>query len=111
MVVEKNRELEDLVSHHITLRKSDALARQPRFSIMFFLYIHRSVGFTELYKLLELTPGNLDHHLKKLKKMGYISIRKAISWRPLTIVEITKEGAVAFRIYVLTLKKLLKTIE
>ncbi len=111
MAIEKKMENNDLVSHHIILRKSEALAKQPRFSIMFFLYIHRSVGFTELYKLLQLTPGNLDHHLKKLKKMGYVAIRKAISWRPLTIVEITKEGTVAFRIYIQTLKKLIKTIE
>ena len=111
MAIEKKMENDELVSHHIILRKNEELAKQPRFSIMFFLYIHRSVGFTELYKLLELTPGNLDHHLNKLRKNGYVIIRKTISWRPLNIVEITEEGADAFRIYIQSLKKLLKTIE
>ncbi len=100
-----------LTSYHTLLRKNDDIARQPRFSIMFLLYLHKSIGFTELQRVLELTPGNLDHHLKKLKKMGYVSIRKAISWRPLTIVEITEEGIAIFKKYVAALRVILQTID
>ncbi len=108
---ERDMEERSLASYHTLLRKNDDIGRQPRFSIMFLLYLHKSVGFTELQRLLELTPGNLDHHLRKLKKMSYITIRKVISWRPLTIVEITGEGIIVFKKYIETLRIVLKTIE
>ncbi len=111
--MDQSRDTEEatLVSYHITLRENEDIAKQPRFSILFLLYLNRSVGFSELQRLLKLTPGNLDYHLRKLKKLGYVSIRKVISWRPLTIVEITSEGTNVFKTYVTTLRKLLENIE
>jgi DNA-binding MarR family transcriptional regulator len=111
MDYERDKQDNDIASYHTILRKNDEIAGQPRFSIMFLLYLHKGVGFTELQRLLELTPGNLDHHLKKLKKMGYISMRKAISWRPLTIVEITEEGINIFKNYVTALRTILQSID
>jgi DNA-binding MarR family transcriptional regulator len=108
---QKNVNSEEALSYHIILRRCNEIANQPRFSIMFLLYIHRNVGFTELQRLLELTPGNLDHHLRKLTKLGYVSIRKTISWRPLSIVEITNEGSEVFRSYIEILRKLLDTVD
>jgi DNA-binding transcriptional ArsR family regulator len=53
----------------------------PYLTIMLLLYLHKKVGFTELQKLLQLTPGNLDHHLRKLTQAGYIKTTKTLSWR------------------------------
>ena len=47
--------------------------------------------------MLGFTPGNLDHHLRKLKQAGHIKIEKIILWRPLTVVEVTNQGITTFR--------------
>jgi DNA-binding MarR family transcriptional regulator len=83
---------------------------QPRFSIVYLLFLKRRVGFLELKQLLKLTPGNLDHHIKKLEEVGLVKSRRIISWRPLVVVEITPTGIKAFHAYVSKLKLLLKEI-
>ncbi|TFG28371.1 ArsR family transcriptional regulator [Candidatus Thorarchaeota archaeon] len=83
---------------------------QPRFSIMYLLFLKRKIGFIELKELLELTPGNLDHHLKKLEDAGLVKNRRVISWRPLVVVEITTEGSAIFRKYIVKLRSLLEEI-
>jgi len=93
------------------IRKDEIFSTQPRFSIMLLLYLHQKVGFTELQKLLELTPGNLDHHIRKLEEAGLVKTRWMLSWRPLKRIEITKEGAQKFREYALRLKELLENIK
>jgi len=91
--------------------KKEVFSDQPRFTIMFLIYLNKTVGFTELKRLLKLTPGNLDHHIKKLEKAGYVIVRKKFSWRPLNVVEITHKGAEAFRDYASNLKHMLKDIK
>jgi len=50
--------------------------------------------FTELQRILGLTPGNLSSHLRKLKEAGYVKVRKTfiLELRTTTIIEITREG-------------------
>ncbi|MFX0016608.1 MAG: transcriptional regulator [Promethearchaeota archaeon] len=82
-----------------------------RFPIMLILYAHKNVGFTELQKLLHLTPGNLDFHIKRLEGVNYVKTRKSIlTGRPLKIVEITKQGELAFKDYINNLRHILKQI-
>lgn len=83
---------------------------QPRFSIMYLLFLKRRVGFIELKKLLDLTPGNLDHHIRKLEETGLVKSRRIMSWKPLVVVEITEIGKDTFRGYIFKLKGLLKDI-
>jgi DNA-binding MarR family transcriptional regulator len=72
-----------------------------RLTIMILLYNHRRINFTELQKLLKLTPGNMDHHVKKLENAGYIrTYKKLFLKRPLTMIEITKTGKKAFKDYI-----------
>jgi DNA-binding MarR family transcriptional regulator len=78
---------------------------------MFLIFLNKAVGFTELQRLLKLTPGNLDHHVKTLENAGYVKIRKKISWRPLNVVEITQKGVEAFRNYTSNLKLMLEEIK
>lgn len=87
-----------------------AFQAQPRFSIMYLLFLKRRIGFIELQKLLGLTPGNLDHHMKKLEEMNMIYSHRVISWRPLVTLEITAHGSEIFREYILKMKALLKEI-
>ncbi len=83
----------------------------PRLTIMLILSLHRKAGILELRKLLQLTPGNLDHHIRKLEQAGYVKTPHVLSWRPLVVVEITKDGADAFRDYASKLRGLLEKIE
>ena len=83
---------------------------QPRFSIIYLLFLKRKVGFIDLAHLLGLTPGNLDHHIRKLQEAGLAKTRKVISWKPLVIVEITPEGGETFRKYVTKLKSMIQKI-
>ena len=101
----------DVIKHSEIILKKEVFSNQPCFTIMFLIYLNKEIGFTELRYLLNLTPGNLDHHIRKLENAGYVKTKKKISWRPLNIIEITQKGSVAFKNYVVTLKKMLKTIE
>ena len=91
--------------------KGGVFSAQQRFTIMLLLYLHKNVGFTELQNLLQLTPGNLDYHLRKLEEVGYVKTRHVLAWRPLKVVEISKQGAQDFREYAVSLRRLLEKIE
>ncbi|NHI84108.1 MAG: ArsR family transcriptional regulator [Candidatus Thorarchaeota archaeon] len=91
-------------------KKEKVFQSQPRFSIVYLLFLKRRIGFIQLKDLLGLTPGNLDHHLKKLEDSGLIKTRRVLSWKPLVMVEITSEGVRIFREYVVKLRALLKDI-
>ena len=83
---------------------------QPRFSIVYLLFLKRKIGFIQLQTLMNMTPGNLDHHLKKLEENGIISTRRVISWRPLVMVQITPAGINAVRNYIVKLRALLEHV-
>ena len=83
---------------------------QQRFTIMLILYLHKKAGFTELQRLLGLTPGNLDHHVRRLEEEGYVRAHHVLDWRPLKIIEITRFGAATFREYALSLRRLLEQV-
>ena len=99
------------VSDSLTLSSDERVFQsQPRFSIMYLLFLKRKIGFIELKQLLGLTPGNLDHHLRKLEETRLVRSRRMLSWRPLVVVEITPLGVVTFRDYIFKLKGLLESI-
>ncbi len=83
-----------------------------RLTIMILLLSHKKINFTELQKLLKLTPGNLDHHLKKLEKAGYVKTYKKLSpWRsPLTLIELTSSGKRSFKSYLRNFRDILNKI-
>lgn len=97
--------------HQEILGGNKIFSASPRLTIMLVLYFHKRVKFTDLQRLLQLTPGNLDHHVRKLKKFGYVKTRKALSWRPLTVIEITEDGAKSFHEYAVKLRKLLEAVK
>ncbi len=82
-----------------------------RLALVLLVYLHGRMGFTDLQKLLDLTPGNLDHHLKALKGIGIVRMRKRFGWRPMVVVELTPDGAEAFLKYADKLRGFLDKIE
>ncbi|MFX0094888.1 MAG: transcriptional regulator [Candidatus Hodarchaeota archaeon] len=82
-----------------------------RMTIMLILCAHKKAGFTELQKLLHVTPGKLDHHVRKLEAESYILTQRAfLHTRPLTFVKLTKKGEEMFKEYISTLRDLLNKI-
>ena len=95
------------------LGKNNVILSSPvRLSIMILLYLNKKFKFSALQKTLNLTPGNLASHLKKLSEKGYIKIKKTfIDLKPATIITITEEGAKKLREVVGELKNVLEEFE
>ena len=88
----------------------DLLKVPLRFNIMFLLYNYNKLGFTRMQKLLHTTPGNLDHHLKKLKEAGWVTDSVFFSPRPLKIFQITPFGADEFELQITQFKRVLRKL-
>jgi DNA-binding MarR family transcriptional regulator len=66
------------------------------------------LSFTRLQELLELTPGNLITHLRKLEDAGYVTTAKSGSGvTSRTAVSLTRQGRKALDTYTTVLRQLL----
>ena len=94
------------------LKDNHSFSISIRFSIMLILYVHRRISFLNLQKLLNLTSGNLNHHLNKLVDENFIEQKKILfSKRPLTFIFITEKGKQEFGQYLDKFKDVIKKIE
>jgi len=91
--------------------KGHPLNNPIRLGIMIYLLSKARASFKSLQELLEVTPGNLDSHLRALEKEGYVKLKKAIMDRPRTVVEVTAKGVDETRRYLAELKSLLDDME
>jgi DNA-binding transcriptional ArsR family regulator len=67
-----------------------------------------SLSFTRLQSMLELTPGNLITHLRKLEDAGYLESATTGNGRASrTSVTLTHNGRAAFDAYTTSLRELL----
>jgi DNA-binding MarR family transcriptional regulator len=67
-----------------------------------------TLSFTRLQEMLDLTPGNLITHLRKLEDAGYISSEKSGNGvASLTTVTLTHSGRAALDTYTRALRDLL----
>jgi DNA-binding MarR family transcriptional regulator len=67
-----------------------------------------SLSFTRLQDMLELTPGNLITHLRKLEDAGYLVADTTGNGRgSRTSVALTRQGRAAFAVYTDALRALL----
>jgi DNA-binding MarR family transcriptional regulator len=67
-----------------------------------------TLSFTRLQDMIELTPGNLIMHLRKLEVAGYISSEKTKNETvPTTTVALTGHGRAALGSYTQALRDLL----
>jgi DNA-binding MarR family transcriptional regulator len=66
------------------------------------------LSFSRLQRLLDLTPGNLITHLRKLEDAGYVaSVKPSGDGQSHTAVYLTHAGRAALDRYTATLRKLL----
>ncbi len=92
------------------LTKKHPLGNPTRLAVMLYLLPRGRLLFKDLQRALELTPGNLDSHLKALEKTGYVKIYKVFADRPRTAVEITDKGAEKTGEYLRALRAALETV-
>ncbi len=92
------------------LTKNHTLGNPIRLAIMLYLLPRERVLFRDLLGVLDVTPGNLDSHLKTLERAGYVEIYKVIADRPRTAVRITEKGAGETAEYLRTLREILSRI-
>jgi DNA-binding MarR family transcriptional regulator len=87
----------------------DRLLHQPvRTRLVAYLAARDEASFTEIKKILGLTDGNLEAHMKKLVAADYIQPHKLDeSPRSQTIYSLTESGRNAFRGYVQALEQLI----
>ena len=71
-----------------------------------------ALSFTRLQDMIELTPGNLITHLRKLEDAGYVSTEKTGNGpASRTSVALTHRGRAALEAYTETLRGLLDGLE
>jgi DNA-binding MarR family transcriptional regulator len=92
------------------LTKNHILGNPVRLGIMLYLLPRRRVLFKELLDVLEVTPGNLDSHLRALEKAGYVELYKVFADRPRTAVKLTEKGAEETGKYLRALRRVLDGI-
>ena len=87
----------------------DVTLHQPlRTRLVAYLSSRGEATFTELKQLLEVTDGNLEAHIKKLRAAEYVVTHKVKGeGRPQTFYQLTEPGKKAFREYVEQLQNLL----
>jgi DNA-binding MarR family transcriptional regulator len=91
------------------LAKGHVLGNPIRLGIMLYLLPRGRVLFRDLRVLLDITPGNLDSHLRTLHREGYVEIKKVIADRPRTMIKITEKGAKETKEYVRSMKAILSS--
>ena len=79
------------------LEKLAELSKSPlgnptRLAIALYLLSRERTTFSTLRKALNLTPGNLEFHLKALEEAGIVRTYYGFGKRPRKFVEITDEG-------------------
>lgn len=93
-------ELNEIIHQTVRLRIMSALT---------ILEPTDEVDFTYLQGLLDVTPGNLGAHLRKLEEAGYIAVKKTfVERKPRTFVSATPEGRRVFQDHVAALESILK---
>lgn len=71
-----------------------------------------SLTFPRLQELLDLTPGNLVTHLRKLEQGGYVQTQKTSQRKgPSTAVQLTTTGRAALETYTRALRALLDPVQ
>lgn len=70
-----------------------------------------ALSFSRLQKLLDLTPGNLISHLRRLEDAHYVSTEKSgAGIASLTSVALTPRGRAALDRYTAALRELLRAL-
>ncbi len=80
---------------------------RTRLAIVSALAAQAKIDFVSLKKLLHLSDGNLNAHLRVLENSGYIEVEKLfVKRKPKTLYSLTRKGMKTFRQYISDLEKI-----
>lgn len=83
-----------------------------RLMIIANLFLVESADFLFIMHQTGLTFGNLSSHMKKLEEAGYIEVQKDfVDRRPRTMLKLTENGRIAFKLYREKMQSLLDQTE
>lgn len=92
----------------LTSEENKIFSSLPRFTIMMILHSNKKAKITDLAKTLNLTSGNLEHHIKMLEEHKMIERKMQLfHTRVYTGVQITKIGNDFFTSYIKLLKDII----
>ncbi len=80
---------EDLIRE---VMRNRVLSVPARLGIMLYLLAKGEARFADIQYALNLTPGNLWSHLRRLEEAGYVRIYRRFEDRPRTVVRVTGRG-------------------
>ena len=80
-----------------------------RLKIVSALAAQFEIDFVSLKKLLDLSDGNLNAHLRVLEENKYISVtKKFVSRKPKTLYRLTPKGKSEFKRYINELEEIVR---
>ena len=82
----------DSIRELVKLLRTNAFKAPARLAILLYLLVKEEAFFTDLVEALDLTPGNLWSHLKRLENEGYIVIKHIITDRPRIVIRLSSKG-------------------
>ena len=91
-------------------RLDKTIHEKGRLAIMTLLATRPEWCFADLKQQLEMSDGNLITHLRTLRKVDYVSVRKEEGEkRPQSFYAITESGRSAFNDYLAVLEEIVST--
>ncbi|OFE11288.1 transcriptional regulator [Pseudohongiella acticola] len=85
---------------------------RSRLGLVSALASHKSMSFTELKALLQISDGNLSTHARKLEEAGYIECSKGFDGRmPRTEYRLSASGRRALNKYVAHMEALIAAMK
>lgn len=103
--------MEELLRQLMDLLGKKGFRAPARLAIMLYLLVHGKALFSDLLIDLNLSPGNLWSHLKRLEEEGLVKTTYVISDRPRVLVTITEKGARSVMDVVSTLSQYIEYIK
>ncbi len=87
------------------------LANPVRLAIMLLLVSRGPMVFSWIQRILNLTPGNLDSHIRRLREEGYVETKKEfVECSPRTVIMPTPKGVEETLRYVSRLRRILERL-
>ncbi|MFX0208676.1 MAG: transcriptional regulator [Candidatus Hodarchaeota archaeon] len=102
----------EISQSELLIPSNQIFSSSVRFSVMLILYVYHTAKVKELQKLLQISAGKLDHHIRRLEEAKYIEKRKIfLIARPTIKIIMTKHGKQSFEKYLSTLKGVLDRVD
>jgi DNA-binding MarR family transcriptional regulator len=81
------------------------LADRVRLAVALYLSLKREARFKEVAEGLDISPGNLAHHLKVMEDVGYVKVEKTWEDMRARVLSLTPDGINAVATFMSVLRE------